>query len=101
MRRPPRSTLFPYTTLFRSIPLTISDTAFDIDDTLDAVTIAGVSVGWSLVGDGAASIGPGTWTSSAERMPALQLRQPLARGLTPANLTPTAPGHQTSTAAPC
>src|SRR5258708_12031615 len=65
IRRPPRSALFPDTTLFRSevaeapllsaspvslaesnaaaltIPLTIADTSFDSDDTLDNVTIAG------------------------------------------------------------
>src|SRR2546429_2705436 len=28
IRRPPRSTLFPYTTLFRSVPVTFSSTQF-------------------------------------------------------------------------
>src|SRR3712207_7833606 len=35
IRRPPRSTLFPYTTLFRSFPLALGDTMRFVDLTID------------------------------------------------------------------
>src|SRR2546426_10739074 len=35
IRRPPRSTLFPYTTLFRSVPGTAGKTALRIDRTVE------------------------------------------------------------------
>src|SRR5438034_8678111 len=41
LRRPPRSTLFPYTTLFRSLALLVEDLAFLVGDVLgrDAVDL--------------------------------------------------------------
>src|SRR3712207_7874797 len=39
MRRPPRSTLFPYTTLFRSYPGFITTTRVDPQDRLVAVVL--------------------------------------------------------------
>src|SRR5690348_17854768 len=50
IRRPPRSTLFPYTTLFRSIAWSGPCTRSDTDSRLSAWTAAGVaeanSSGW-------------------------------------------------------
>src|SRR2546430_12192055 len=37
IRRPPRSTLFPYTTLFRSVFLSVAGAAFATDPQLDAL----------------------------------------------------------------
>jgi hypothetical protein len=45
-----------------SVPLAITDTAFDSEYTLGDVTISGVPSQWSLSGDGATNIGGGTWT---------------------------------------
>src|SRR5689334_23973872 len=36
LRRPPRSTLFPYTTLFRSVGIAIGDDVLDLDSCADA-----------------------------------------------------------------
>src|SRR2546429_4990023 len=41
IRRPPRSTLFPYTTLFRSILATISPEGFSVAQVLSAVKLDG------------------------------------------------------------
>ena len=46
-----------------SVTLRISDTASSSDDTLGNLTISGVPSGWSLSGDGAASVVAGTWTA--------------------------------------
>src|SRR5260370_846131 len=64
-----------------TIPLTIGDTSFDSDDTLDTVTIAGVPAGWNLTGDGASNVG-GTWTAGAASLAALQLVSPAAQDAT-------------------
>src|SRR3989442_7031631 len=49
IRRPPRSTLFPYTTLFRSTPigLSITDALSEVDGDahLNSVTVTGVPAG--------------------------------------------------------
>src|SRR5258708_27353906 len=49
IRRPPRSTLFPYTTLFRSSPAYRSDEAAQIESTGD--TGGGYDVGWTNTND--------------------------------------------------
>src|SRR5207237_210061 len=59
-----------------TIGLSISDSQHDADDTLSSVTISGVPSGWSLSGDGAASIGPNTWTAAAGDLAALALVAP-------------------------
>src|SRR2546430_13106416 len=58
IRRPPRSTLFPYTTLFRSIREGLTDDAdLDATDLLDRVRVKYRVSGWSpgdirdIVGD--------------------------------------------------
>src|SRR5256885_11356498 len=38
IRRPPRSTLFPYTTLFRSVRLTLEDERINVVEALDGET---------------------------------------------------------------
>src|SRR3712207_7710081 len=43
IRRPPRSTLFPYTTLFRSLDLALEEVLRDLD--VDAGAVAGLAVG--------------------------------------------------------
>src|SRR5258708_24787594 len=40
IRRPPRSTLFPYTTLFRSVDHTVFEGAFGLQDVI-AIDVAG------------------------------------------------------------
>src|SRR5260221_10158327 len=75
-------------------PLAISDSGFDADDTLDAVTLAGVPAGWSLVGDGAASLAPGTWTASPASLSALRLVSPAGQEATSFTLIVTAPAHE-------
>src|SRR3712207_8111905 len=59
MRRPPRSTLFPYTTLFRSLT-TLSDfAAEDALDSLDLGSEVGVGVGDSPVDCGFLAVARG------------------------------------------
>src|SRR3712207_7829990 len=50
IRRPPRSTLFPYTTLFRSISMMkpITDTSEEDFDRIVAVNLKGVFLGCKL-----------------------------------------------------
>src|SRR3712207_8585256 len=67
MRRPPRSTLFPYTTLFRSIDFTVA-----VDDSSGAVTVVPDPV------VGTVALGDSTWTTtgrSEEHTSELQSRQ--------------------------
>ncbi len=59
-----------------TIALALTDTAFDSDDTLGPVTLSGVPGGWSLTGDGAASIGSGLWSAGAASLGALHLISP-------------------------
>src|SRR3712207_7867807 len=47
IRRPPRSTLFPYTTLFRSVTLYPLEPAVPVPDTSDGGT---TSSGWTAIG---------------------------------------------------
>src|SRR2546430_12183272 len=51
IRRPPRSTLFPYTTLFRSVPLAILslDVHLRIDDPSGNIAIHGLGAIWGLI----------------------------------------------------
>src|SRR5207245_2568277 len=57
--------------LANTIGLSITDAKHDCDDTLTSVTLTGVSDGWSLSGDGAASVSGDTWTASAASLTAL------------------------------
>jgi len=51
IRRPPRSTLFPYTTLFRSVPVVPEiDTHFSFDDAVEMVLAALAPLGPEYVG---------------------------------------------------
>src|SRR5260370_1286599 len=76
-----------------TIPPSIGDTSFDSDDTLDAVTIAGVPAGWSLTGDfsfndaATSEIGPLT-------LPAALPISPAAQDATAFTLSVTAPAHE-------
>src|SRR3712207_7874957 len=44
IRRPPRSTLFPYTTLFRSLELDARDVLDDVDELVDRDHLAAAEV---------------------------------------------------------
>src|SRR3712207_8019959 len=57
MRRPPRSTLFPYTTLFRSLPFAL---ALGLDLSLVLGRIAGEAAG-AAAGAGIAALALGGW----------------------------------------
>src|SRR3712207_7560514 len=46
IRRPPRSTLFPYTTLFRSVEATDDDVAVGGDDPVVDPVAPGLGEGW-------------------------------------------------------
>src|SRR2546422_2243808 len=46
IRRPPRSTLFPYTTLFRSLPVDPGDAHHSIPDTLRTSLSHARRLGW-------------------------------------------------------
>jgi len=48
----------------------------------------------SLVGDGAASLGAGSWTASPASLSALQLVSPAGQDATAFTLTVTAPAHE-------
>src|SRR5258706_335371 len=74
IRRPPRSTLFPYTTLFRSIPVSVSsgEVGSDPDETF-TTSVSGVPAG-VVLSDGTlahtvtstgAAIDVSSWTLSA------------------------------------
>ncbi|HEV2336363.1 MAG TPA: pentapeptide repeat-containing protein, partial [Stellaceae bacterium] len=60
-----------------TIGLGLAERAYDGDDTLAAVTLTGVPAGWSLVGDGAASLGSGVWSAGAGSLAALTLVSPV------------------------
>src|SRR2546430_6060921 len=45
IRRPPRSTLFPYTTLFRSLHVGIEDRAAEVEALADDVVVSGLDQG--------------------------------------------------------
>src|SRR2546430_4493280 len=47
IRRPPRSTLFPYTTLFRSI-LSLYNTRAEIDQRLKEFFVSGTQIAWVI-----------------------------------------------------
>src|SRR5260370_7831237 len=67
IRRPPRSTLFPYTTLFRSAP-------HDGDDGAISVTITGLAGDLSDFNGGLYTSGTGTWTGTAAEFTALTFK---------------------------
>src|SRR3712207_7650898 len=79
IRRPPRSTLFPYTTLFRSIPaaFTLSRARRDVAIFMLPVAVAGAVVGylqWLWFGSALRS-GYGSAGRSEEHTSELQSRQ--------------------------
>src|SRR2546428_3773158 len=79
IRRPPRSTLFPYTTLFRSDPLIRYDDFFALSSTFFEHG-ADVVVGWprlSLEASLGASADVGEHTRSEEHTSELQSRSDL------------------------
>jgi autotransporter passenger strand-loop-strand repeat protein len=59
-----------------SIALAITAATYDTDYTLSDVTLSGVPSGWSLSGDGAASIAGGTWTAGSGGLSGLNLVAP-------------------------
>src|SRR5256885_8882931 len=55
IRRPPRSTLFPYTTLFRSFVVVDENTLADINfegHTLSAINVRGRDADWPMIEGG-------------------------------------------------
>src|SRR3712207_8384897 len=83
IRRPPRSTLFPYTTLFRSVPLTASTVCSSLHD--ESVTLGSISCASSAMsvpdshefsaGTSGTSIGSLLPARSEEHTSELQSRQ--------------------------
>src|SRR3712207_8709915 len=73
IRRPPRSTLFPYTTLFRSVPQPLVALVRDVYGNL----VPGATVSWRVAsGGGAGSPAPATaGARSEEHTSELQSRQ--------------------------
>src|SRR3712207_8783470 len=86
IRRPPRSTLFPYTTLFRSLSATAGGTASasPTGPTYPDGTVVGLTAtpaagytfaGWTVDGASAGSANPLSLTRSEEHTSELQSRQ--------------------------
>src|SRR3712207_9430652 len=82
IRRPPRSTLFPYTTLFRSSVAFRPHTRFRGQEKMDRVSLS-----LSLENKGR---GPSPWTSGQVRAPHPDPRLPRTR-LSPVRILGTAP----------
>src|SRR5256885_10140677 len=60
IRRPPRSTLFPYTTLFRSTLIASSSTIFTNDGALDIQTGTVAAAGSAFNQNGSVSVASGS-----------------------------------------
>src|SRR3712207_6993227 len=73
IRRPPRSTLFPYTTLFRSSPLGLP--LPELLDDLALLLVLGRLLGGLYAGGGVPLLLPGELVRSEEHTSELQSRQ--------------------------
>src|SRR3989449_10956540 len=101
IRRPPRSTLFPYTTLFRSLPVipTITSVARSTGapGTSPTVTVAGTN----FQAGASAAFGAGITVGSTPVLSAAQLTVALTIGSTaplgPRDVVVTNPNGQTAT----
>src|SRR2546425_13208626 len=68
IRRPPRSTLFPYTTLFRSAPILWSGLLYNILEAVDPVMIRRIDWPWFVVSQIGFGVVAGVIVSRAERV---------------------------------
>ena len=76
------------------VALAVTVAARDSDDAPSSVTISGMPSGWSLSGDGAASVTGGTWTVGSGGLGGLVLAAPVTVGaaVVAPSFTPTTSG---------